>query len=43
MCFCRQARQAYNMDEFAAYQAAAYSIRDRLVDRWNATQQVCCP
>lgn len=28
------------MDEFAAYQAAAYSVRDRLVDRWNATQQV---
>ncbi|KAJ3403447.1 Non-essential glycogen phosphorylase, partial [Chytridiales sp. JEL 0842] len=27
------------MDNFAAYQAIAYSMRDRLLDRWNATQQ----
>ncbi|KAI8925852.1 glycosyl transferase [Entophlyctis helioformis] len=33
------ARSAYNMDDFAAYQAMALSVRDRLIDRWNATQQ----
>ena len=27
------------MDEFAAYQAVAHSIRDRLLDKWNASQQ----
>ncbi len=27
------------MDEFAAYQAAALAVRDRLLDRWNATTQ----
>ncbi|KAJ3281741.1 Non-essential glycogen phosphorylase, partial [Blyttiomyces sp. JEL0837] len=42
--FCRHAtktigRGAFNMDNFAAYQAAAYAVRDRLMDKWNATQQ----
>ncbi|KAL2916158.1 Non-essential glycogen phosphorylase [Polyrhizophydium stewartii] len=27
------------MDDYAAYQAVALSVRDRLIDRWNATQQ----
>ncbi|KAJ3081071.1 Non-essential glycogen phosphorylase, partial [Quaeritorhiza haematococci] len=27
------------MDNFAAYQATAYSVRDRLLERWNTTQQ----
>ncbi|KAJ3057511.1 Non-essential glycogen phosphorylase [Rhizophlyctis rosea] len=27
------------MDNFAAYQATAYSVRDRLIDNWNSTQQ----
>ena len=26
------------MDSFAAYQALAHSVRDQLLDRWNATQ-----
>jgi starch phosphorylase len=26
------------MDDFAAYQSVAHSIRDRLLERWNATQ-----
>jgi starch phosphorylase len=26
------------MDDFAAYQATAYSTRDRLIDQWNETQ-----
>lgn len=33
------ARSTFNMDNFAAYQAAAHSIRDRLIDHWNTTQQ----
>ena len=33
------ARSATNMDSFAAYQATALSVRDRLLDSWNATQQ----
>eukprot|EP00842_Homolaphlyctis_polyrhiza_P001009 jgi/Hompol1/1909/HPOL_000224-RA len=33
------ARSAFNMDDFAAYQAVAFTVRDRLLDRWNATQQ----
>ncbi|KAI9344247.1 carbohydrate phosphorylase-domain-containing protein [Obelidium mucronatum] len=41
--FCRHAtktlaRGSYNMDNFAAYFAAAHSVRDRLLDHWNATQ-----
>ncbi|KAJ3243784.1 Non-essential glycogen phosphorylase, partial [Chytriomyces hyalinus] len=41
--FCKHAtktlaRGSFNMDKFAAYYAAAYSVRDRLIDRWNATQ-----
>ncbi|KAJ3297376.1 Non-essential glycogen phosphorylase [Borealophlyctis nickersoniae] len=27
------------MDNYAAYQATAYSCRDRLIDKWNHTQQ----
>ena len=27
------------MDDFAAYQAVAHTMRDELIDRWNATQQ----
>jgi len=27
------------MDNFGSYQGTAYSIRDRLIDRWNITQQ----
>ncbi|KAI9202964.1 glycosyl transferase [Polychytrium aggregatum] len=33
------ARSSFNMDDFAAYQAAAYSVRDYLIDHWNLTQQ----
>jgi starch phosphorylase len=33
------ARSALNVDGFAAYQATALSVRDRLIDLWNATQQ----
>eukprot|EP01110_Echinostelium_bisporum_P009406 TRINITY_DN330_c0_g1_i1.p1 TRINITY_DN330_c0_g1~~TRINITY_DN330_c0_g1_i1.p1 ORF type:complete len:863 (+),score=416.05 TRINITY_DN330_c0_g1_i1:125-2713(+) len=33
------ARTKHNFDSFAAYQAAAYSVRDRLIERWNETQQ----
>jgi starch phosphorylase len=32
------ARSSFNMDDFAAYQSVAHSIRDRLLERWNATQ-----
>ncbi|WVQ93324.1 hypothetical protein IAU59_000392 [Kwoniella sp. CBS 9459] len=31
------ARQAYNIDTVAAYQATALSVRDRLLERWNET------
>ncbi|WVW79209.1 hypothetical protein I302_101175 [Kwoniella bestiolae CBS 10118] len=31
------ARQAYNIDAIAAYQATALSVRDRLLERWNET------
>ena len=34
------ARSAFNMDDFAAYQAIAHSVRDRLIERWNTTQQL---
>ncbi|KAJ8075811.1 Non-essential glycogen phosphorylase [Marasmius tenuissimus] len=32
------ARQAYNLDNFGAYQAAALSVRDSLIANWNETQ-----
>ncbi|KAI0078412.1 glycosyltransferase family 35 protein [Panus rudis PR-1116 ss-1] len=32
------ARQAYNLDDFGAYQAAALSVRDNLIVNWNETQ-----
>ncbi|GAA5855751.1 hypothetical protein JCM8547_001668 [Rhodosporidiobolus lusitaniae] len=32
------ARAPFNMDEFAAYQAAALSVRDKLIAAWNDTQ-----
>jgi starch phosphorylase len=28
----------FNFNDFAAYQAAAYSVRDRLIEAWNDTQ-----
>lgn len=33
------ARTRFNFDNFGAYQAAAYSVRDRLIEAWNDTQQ----
>ncbi|GBC03217.1 hypothetical protein RclHR1_05010017 [Rhizophagus clarus] len=33
------ARSIYNIDNFSAYQATAHSVRDRLIKRWNETQQ----
>ncbi|THU89625.1 glycogen phosphorylase [Dendrothele bispora CBS 962.96] len=32
------ARQAYNLDDTGAYQAAALSVRDNLILNWNETQ-----
>ncbi|TBU29677.1 glycogen phosphorylase [Dichomitus squalens] len=32
-------RQAYNLDNLGAYQAAALSVRDNLLVNWNDTQQ----
>ncbi|KAF9260379.1 glycogen phosphorylase [Marasmius fiardii PR-910] len=32
------ARQAYNLDDFGAYQASALSVRDSLIVNWNETQ-----
>ncbi|KAF6746227.1 glycogen phosphorylase [Ephemerocybe angulata] len=32
------ARQAYNLDDLGAYQAAALSVRDNLLVNWNETQ-----
>ncbi|KAK7460678.1 Non-essential glycogen phosphorylase [Stygiomarasmius scandens] len=32
------ARQAYNLDDFGAYQAAALAVRDNLILNWNETQ-----
>ncbi|KAI8895516.1 glycosyl transferase [Globomyces pollinis-pini] len=32
------ARSSFNMDDFAAYQSAAYSVRDKLIENWNETQ-----
>jgi len=33
------ARTRFNFDNFGAYQATAYSVRDRLLEAWNDTQQ----
>lgn len=33
------ARTRYNFDNYAAYQATALSVRDRLIESWNDTQQ----
>ncbi|KAI8805271.1 glycosyl transferase [Cladochytrium replicatum] len=33
------ARSSFNMDNFAAYQAVAYSLREQLLQKWNETQQ----
>mmetsp|Transcript_15868 Transcript_15868/g.40295 ORF Transcript_15868/g.40295 Transcript_15868/m.40295 type:complete len:1250 (-) Transcript_15868:119-3868(-) len=33
------ARSRYHFDDFEAYQATAYSTRDRLIESWNDTQQ----
>lgn len=33
------ARTQFNMDVRAAYQAAAHAVRDRLIARWDGTQQ----
>ncbi|KAI8391314.1 glycosyl transferase [Radiomyces spectabilis] len=32
-------RGVYNLDKLAVYQATAYSVRDRLVEEWNLTQE----
>ena len=29
----------FNFDDFGAYQAAAYSVRDRLIEAWNDTNE----
>ena len=33
------ARTRFNFDNFGAYQATAYSLRDRMIEAWNDTQQ----
>jgi starch phosphorylase len=33
-------RGPYNLDNLALYQATAHSVRDRLLEDWNATQEV---
>jgi starch phosphorylase len=33
------ARTRFDFDNFGAYQAAAFSVRDRLLESWNDTQQ----
>lgn len=33
------ARTRFDFDNKGAYQAAAYSVRDRLIEAWNDTQQ----
>ena len=33
------ARTRFSFDDFGAYQAAAFSVRDRLIEAWNDTQQ----
>ena len=32
------ARTRFNFDNLGAYQAAAYAVRDRLLESWNDTQ-----
>lgn len=32
------ARSRVNFDNFEAYQATSFSLRDRLIERWNDTQ-----
>ncbi|GAN00762.1 phosphorylase-like protein [Mucor ambiguus] len=32
-------RNPYNLDKLAVYQATAYSVRDRLLEDWNMTQE----
>ena len=33
------ARTRFDFDNHGAYQAAAYAVRDRLLESWNDTQQ----
>ena len=33
------ARTRFNFDNFGAYQAASFAVRDRLIESWNDTQQ----
>ncbi|KAJ3368409.1 Non-essential glycogen phosphorylase [Allomyces arbusculus] len=33
------ARTVFNVEKFAAYQATAHSVRDRLIEEWNVTMQ----
>ena len=33
------ARNRYHFDDFEAYNAAAFAVRDRLIESWNDTQQ----
>ncbi len=33
------ARSRYKFDDQEAYQAASFSLRDRLIESWNDTQQ----
>jgi len=33
------ARTRFNFDNFGCYQGASMSIRDRLIEQWNDTQQ----
>jgi len=34
------ARSAWNMDNMGAYEATAYSMRDRMIEYWNETQNL---
>lgn len=34
------ARSAWNMDSYGAYEATAYSMRDRIIEYWNDTQNL---
>ncbi|CAG8760652.1 5353_t:CDS:2, partial [Dentiscutata erythropus] len=36
---CSYELSVYNIDNFSAYQATAHTVRDRLIKRWNDTQQ----
>ena len=33
------ARTRFDFDDFAAYQASAFAVRDRLIEAWNDTYQ----